>query len=148
MTDVSNSDFMSAYRGRFTSLLQWSDLDEFWSILRLQTSDDWYLYAIGEDPPTRPATASQTLAYIDAIDALLRRDHRESYCGIVYTDSKTAPRFIKIYDPQRLGSSCGASGDPPLPGWILCRMPPTTLKPSWPVTENRRRWWRELWTAA
>ena len=142
------TDFMQAYRDRFVSLLHWSDLDAFWLTLRGQISDGWYLYAIGEDVPTRPANASQVSAFIDAIDALLHRDHRETYCAIVYTDSKTEPRFIKIYDPQRLGSSCGASGEPPLPGWILCRIPPKALTPGWPISESRRRWWRELWSPA
>lgn len=138
------TDFMQAYRGRFVSLLQWSELDAFWPMLRAQADDGWYVYAIGENVPTQPETATKLGAFIEAIHALLRRDHRESYCGIVYTDSKTEPTFIKIYDPQRLGSSCGASGDAPLPGWILCRIPPTELSLSWPITENRRRWWREL----
>ena len=139
---------MQAYRGRFVSLLQWSDLDAFWATLRGQADDSWYLYAIGEDVPTRPATAPQIGAFIEAVNALLRRDHRETYCAIVYTDSKTEPRFIKIYDPQRLGSSCGASSDPPLPGWILCRIPPAELTPGWPIAENRRRWWREMSNSA
>lgn len=141
------TDFMQAYRGRFVSLLHWSDLDAFWSTLREGAGDGWYLYAIGEDVPARPAATSHVIAFIDAVNALLRRDHRETYCAIVYTDSKTEPQFIKIYDPQRLGSSCGTSGDPPVPGWILCRIPPAALTPSWPIAENRRRWWRELWSA-
>jgi hypothetical protein len=142
------ASFPEAFRGRFVSLLQWADLDTFWQVVRRDAAAGWYLYALGENPPSQPAAAPQITQFIDEIDALLRRDHRETYCAIVYTDSKTKPRFIKIYDPQRLGAGCGASGDPPLPGWILCRTPPTTLTPGWPIAENRRRWWRQLWNPA
>lgn len=138
-------DFLEAYRGRFVSLMKWSDLDAFWQVLRQSAGAGWYLYALGENPPSQPASASQVGKFIDEIDILLRHDHRENYCAIVYTDSKTVPRFVKIYDPHRLGSSCGASGDLPLPGWIISRQQPTALAPGWPVAENRRRWWQRLW---
>lgn len=147
MTETTPS-FLEAYRGRFVSLLKWTDLDAFWQVLRRDAGAGWYLCALGESPPAQPAAAPQVDKFIDEIDALLRRDHREDYCAIVYTDSKTEPRFIKIYDPHRLGSSCGASGDPPLPGWIMCRIPPAALVPGWPVAENRQRWWRQLWASA
>lgn len=146
MTETPDN-FQEAYRGRFVSLLKWTDLDAFWQVLRRDADAGWYLYALGESPPAQPAAAPQVDRFIDQIDALLRHDHREDYCAIVYTDSKTEPRFVKIYDPYRIGSSCGASGDPPLPGWIMCRIPPTALVPGWPVAENRRRWWQQLWAS-
>jgi hypothetical protein len=55
---------------------------------------------------------------------LLREEHREAYCGIVYADDLENPRLIKIYDPNKLGSSCGSSKNPPGPGWIMSRLPP------------------------
>jgi hypothetical protein len=55
---------------------------------------------------------------------LLRDEHRESYCGIVYADDLDKPRLIKIYDPNNLGSSCGSSKNPPGPGWIMSRCAP------------------------
>jgi hypothetical protein len=51
---------------------------------------------------------------------------------------------VKIYDPNNLGVSCGFSTNPPLPGWIMSRVPPDELQPSHKVPEGRRRWWRAL----
>jgi hypothetical protein len=51
-----------------------------------------------------PAAAADVSAFIERIDALLRAEHHESYCGIVYADDIENPRLIKIYDPNNLGS--------------------------------------------
>ena len=78
------------------------------------------------------------------IDRLLRDEHRESFCGIVYADDLQNPRLIKIYDPNNLGSSCGSSKNPPGPGWIMSRLPPEGLGVDKPPPAGRRRWWRAL----
>ncbi|MCK7500047.1 MAG: hypothetical protein MZW92_64195 [Comamonadaceae bacterium] len=39
-----------------------------------------------------------------ACDDLLRKEHREDYCGIVYADDlRPADACVKIYDPNNLG---------------------------------------------
>ena len=53
---------------------------------------------------------------------------------------------VKIYDPNNLGVSCGFSTNPPLPGWIMCRVPPEDLQPGHKIPEGRRRWWRALFS--
>lgn len=138
--------FQDAFRGSFTSLMQWTDLDEFWTTLQSKANAGWYIYCIGELLPDQPRSDRQVGKFIKEVDALLRRDHDESYCGIVYTDSKTDPAFIKIFDPNNLGVSCGSSKNPPLPGWTMSLLPPTTLKSKRPLPEGRRRWWQSLWT--
>ena len=137
--------FYTAFRGSFTSVLSWAQLDDFWQTLRAQADAGWHVYAIGEPLPQQALTPEQVATFIQAIDTLLHADHYEDYCGIVYTDSKTQPSFIKIFDPFHLGSSCGGSGHPPIPGWIMSLLPPQVLEASWPLPENRRRWWRQLW---
>jgi hypothetical protein len=82
--------------------------------------------------------------FITEIDSLLRREHDEKYCGIVYADDLQAPRFVKIYDPHNLGVSCGYSDNPPLPGWVLSKLPPVDLPAAQHVPKNRKRWWRAL----
>jgi hypothetical protein len=136
------SEFMAAYTGRFWSVLSWDQLSAFWQ--RLDPAAGWYLYALGEPVPAAPSDADTVAAFIHRIDVLLRDDHRESYCGIVYADNLEQPRFVKIYDPNNLGSSCGSSKNPPPPGWIMCRVPPEDLKPVRPAPEARRRWWRAV----
>ncbi|MGB5253048.1 MAG: hypothetical protein WBN68_10020, partial [Sedimenticolaceae bacterium] len=110
--------FLVAFRGSFTSALRWPQLDALWQRMRVQPAG-WYVYAVGEPPPSSPATADDLLRFIDRMDALLRAEHDEDYCGIVYADDPAVPRMIKIYDPANLGVSCGYSDNPPLPGWVL-----------------------------
>jgi hypothetical protein len=143
MGDPQASEFLSAFRGSFTSALRWHHLDALWGTLRTQADGHWYIYAIGEPPPETPATSEQLLHFISEIDELLRREHNEEYCGIVYADDLSHPTFIKIYDPNNLGVSCGYSDNPPLPGWVLSRIAPCDL-PAAAQPANRRRWWQRL----
>ena len=136
-------DFRTAFRGTFSGVLRWPQLDALWETLRAGADDGWYIYAVGEPPPGQPVTAGELNRFIDEVDALLRRDHEEEYCGIVYTDSFEHPAFVKIFDPHNLGVSCGYSDNPPLPGWILSRIPPRDLRAG-VLPGNRRRWWQRL----
>ena len=137
--------FQIAFRGSFTSLMSWEQLHAFWDAVRGRAGAGWYIYCIGEPVPTAPATAAEVERFIGEVDALLKRDHDEDYCGIVYADSKTEPSFIKIFDPNHLGVSCGSSKNPPLPGWTMTLTPPSLLESKRLLPEGRRRWWRELW---
>lgn len=142
---MSADDFYTAFRGRFVSLLSWEDLAAFWEVLRARADAGWYLYAVGEPVPQAPRCAEEVRRFIEAVDELLRRDHREDFCGIVYTDSKETPTLVKIFDPHNLGASCGSSAQPPKPGWIMSLLPPQPLEDRRPLPEARRRWWRALW---
>jgi len=139
------SPFRNAFYGRFANLLSWQSLDDFWQVLRAHAADGWYIYAIGLDVPESPRAARDVTHFIDAVDALLRTEHDEDYCGIVYVDDLQDPGFIKIFDPAHLGVSCGFSTNPPLPGWILTREPPEPLQDNRVLPQNRRRWWESLW---
>lgn len=137
-------NYLDAFRGRFVSLMRWHHLDEFWQTLRGQADHGWYIYAVGETPPGEPAAKEHVLKFVDEIDTLLRTEHDEDYCGIVYTDDKAMPAFIKIFDPNNLGVSCGFSDNPPLPGWILSKQRPVELESALNPPNNRRRWWRKI----
>lgn len=137
-------DFYTAFKGTFSGVLRWEQLDSLWERLRADADNGWYLYAVGEPPPVETAGSEALLRFIDEVDALLRREHQEDYCGIVYVDDMQAPRFVKIFDPNNLGVSCGYSDNPPLPGWILSRLPPADLQAPMPQPGNRRRWWQRL----
>lgn len=139
--------FMTAFRGSFTSALRWHQLDALWEQAKKQSG--WYIYAIGEEPPTTTASAEELSHFIDQVDTLLRADHEEDYCGIVYADDHRKPGFIKIYDPHNLGVTCGYSDNPPLPGWVLSRIQPVNLvEADHIVAKNRKRWWRRLFGGA
>ena len=115
------TEFQRLYTGRLWSVMAWDQLTALWQ--RIDPAAGWYLVAVGVSPaPTSgmaPADAAGVRAFIERIDALLRAEHHESYCGIVYADDLENPRLIKIYDPNNLGSSCGSSGWPPSPGWSV-----------------------------
>ena len=144
MTDQYPTPYLRAFRGSFTSLLKWPDLDNFWHVLHSQADKHWYIYAIGEPAPTQPSSSHELEIFVREIDALLRKEHQHDYCGIVYVDSKTDPHFIKIYDPNNLGVSCGFSTNPPLPGWVLSTLQPEEVSQATLVPQNRRRWWQRL----
>ena len=142
--DPKREAYLQAFRGSFTSALRWPQLDALWQRVREQAGDDWYIYAVGEPPPGRCADREQLLHFLSEIDALLRKEHKEDYCGIVYADNPAQPEFIKIYDPHNLGVTCGYSTNPPLPGWILSKLPPCDLPAARAMTASRKRWWQRL----
>lgn len=142
--DEQDETFLQAFRGSFTSALRWYQLDALWERVRERAGDGWYIYAIGEAPPGEPADAARVETFVAEIDKLLRAEHDEDYCGIVYADDLAAPTFLKIYDPHNLGVSCGYSDNPPLPGWVMSRLRPVDLPATRAIPTSRRRWWQRL----
>jgi hypothetical protein len=143
---MHNEAFYQAFRGNFSSLLSWQQLDEFWDVMRRKADAGWYLYAIGTPVPAQPSTPEAVVKFLTEVNALLRAEHREDYCGIVYTDNRENPTMVKIFDPNHLGVSCGSSANPPLPGWVLSLIPPQPLESKRPLPAARLRWWQALWT--
>ncbi|MDV3237236.1 MAG: hypothetical protein LOY58_00080 [Gammaproteobacteria bacterium] len=142
---VADQPFYGAFKGTFYGVLRWPQLDALWEALRDDAAGGWFIYAVGVEPPTEAVGPEKLREFVAEIDTLLRREHDEDYCGIVYTDSFEQPSFVKIFDPHNLGVSCGYSDNPPLPGWILSKIPPIDLKaPDLPG--NRRRWWQRLFS--
>lgn len=141
----AHTEFERLYEGMLYSVMRWDQLTAFWN--RIDADAGWYLYAVGQAVPTAPAPADKVRQFMAEIDTLLRREHHEDYCAIVYADDLESPRLVKIYDPNHLGSSCGSSATKSsvLPGWVMSRVPPVELKSNLPVTGQRRRWWEAFW---
>jgi len=143
---MSENSYLEQYKSGFYGILQWEDLDELWE--KLKKDKDWYVYQIGEIPPESVFDEKEFNHYINNLDQLLREEHTERYCGIVYTDHKEKPNFVKVYDPCNLGSSCGSSGaPPPLPGWTITKAKPTDLQVAFPIPAKRKRWWQTLFSS-
>ncbi len=142
----NNPLFLATWRGSLRSTLRWPDWDALRETLSVQATG-WYLYAVGEPPPTGPVSAEHLIRFLAEVDALLRAEHDEDYCGIVYADDFSVPNLVKIYDPNNLGVSCGSSDSPPLPGWVLSRHAPVDLQALRP-TAARRRWWQRLFATS
>lgn len=132
------SDFRTRLNGRFQGMLHWHQLDALWQKVKPGV---WYVYQIGESIPTAPLQGTALAQRVDALDALLRREHDLDYCGIVYADDAEQPTLIKVYDPNQIGSSC-SSGPAAPPGWILSLTPPQEIVLHAPATQSRRRWWQ------
>ncbi|QTR46764.1 hypothetical protein J9253_02075 [Thiothrix litoralis] len=140
--------FLQAFRGSFSGVLRWPQLDALWEKVLATPTDSWYVYAVGENPPTTTQTSDSLSNIVRELDELLHREHDEDYCGIVYVDNLQQPTYIKVFDPNNLGSTCGSSGNPPLPGWIFSQIPPINLPAAFPQPTNRRHWWQKLFTHA
>jgi hypothetical protein len=139
-------EYAEKFKGRFVGILRWKQLDELWATLNRDAGKGWHIYAVGEEPPSNTVTAEEMQTFIEKVDHLLREEHEEDYCGIVYADDPQAPSFVKIFDPNNLGVSCGFSDNPPLPGWVLSKIPPIDLPEAFPPPGNRRRWWQKLFS--
>jgi hypothetical protein len=144
MESSDDSPFLRAFRGSFIGALRWHQLDGLWGALHRRADAGWYIYTVNEAPPREAASPEQLGAFIQEMDALLRRQHTEDYCGIVYADSLETPSFVKIYDPTHLGAVCGCSASPPLPGWVLSLLAPLDLTATLPFRSVHKRWWRRL----
>ena len=132
------SEFAAKLDGLLYSLLSWDQLTAFWP--RVDVDAGWYIYAVGQELPTTVSAPDQVRDFLQRIDVLLRQEHEERYCGIVYADDVEKPGFVVIYDPHHLGVSCGSSKDRVLPGWVLSQVAPDELQPT-VVPNNRKRWW-------
>jgi len=143
---MANSDFLKDFRGRFMGIRTWDDLDQLW--LRVKNSEDrsWYIYHVGESVPDSTVDTESLLHFVDELNALLHAEHEQDYCGIVYVDSVEKPQFIKIFDPNNLGVSCGFSTNPPLPGWAMSTVQPVDLPEAFPPQANRRRWYQRIFS--
>ncbi len=145
LSGLPDSDFTRKLHGTLYGIMTWEQLSRFWA--KIDAEAGWYLYAVGQALPTAPADGASVRTFIAELDALLRKEHREEYCSIVYADDLEHPSFVKIYDPNHLGSSCGSSKAPIPPGWVMSLVPPVELTPSWIVPQNRKRWWNDLMAA-
>jgi hypothetical protein len=143
--ETVSGDFTARLSGRFFGVLAWRQLDELWAKLR-ERPQGWFVTMSGQTVSSGspvPLEPDELVRFLGEVDALLRKEHREDYCGIVYVDDPEQPGFIKIYDPNNLGSSCGGAGGVPA-RWVLSRIPPDPLEDDAPVPGNRLRWWQSL----
>ncbi len=141
--------FEHVYKGKFYGILKWKQLDKLWDAVRADHKTGWYIYAIGDEPPIDLLKGDALKSAINELDALLRREHNEDYCGIVYTDDTKIPSFIKVFDPNNIGTSCSIAKTPPLPGWIISKLVPTDLSATLLTstlkqTSKRKHWWDRL----
>ena len=54
-----DQEYMTAFKGRFTSAMRWPQLDTLWDVLHQLNDGGWFVYAVGEKPPEKPVTSEQ-----------------------------------------------------------------------------------------
>ncbi|MCF6188886.1 MAG: hypothetical protein L3J51_00235 [Cocleimonas sp.] len=145
-TDIAENEFQTAFKGKFYGVLKWDQLDDLWKKIKNNKKEGWYVYAIGDMPPEKRVSGKVLETVINELNVLLRREHDEDYCGIVYTDSLTTPSFIKVFDPNNVGTSCSIAKTPPLPGWTISKLPPSDLLAPMKQTTKRKRWWDKMFS--
>lgn len=135
MTDI----YKQTCLGKFTSILKWEALDNFWQAIR-DSDAPWFIYDTSQQPPSSPVDNNELTSFLRHADILLRERHGHDYCGIVYADNIEQPEFVKIYNPDNLGVVCGFSDNPPLPKWILSHMQPSSLAQADKAPAFWRKW--------
>lgn len=143
---TSIDPYAEKFRSLFYGVTKWQDLDRLWETVQAQLDDSWFIYPVGHEVPETTSSAETVKKFISEIDQLLRKEHEEDYCGIVYVDNAEQPEFIKIFDPNNLGVSCGFSDNPPLPGWVMSKIKPCDLNAAFPPPKSRQRWWNKIFS--
>ena len=95
--------FLQTYTGPMKGVLRWPQLDEIWQ--KLDAGDGWYLYEIGDEPPTETIGDRELKLAVKQMDRFLRAEHEADYCGVVYTDDFEQPSLLKIYHPKKMGAT-------------------------------------------
>jgi hypothetical protein len=138
-------NFKTLFKGKYYGVLRWHQLDELW--IKIKNDDEgWYCYEIGKSPPTEMKRGNALKQIIDGIDSNLREKHDEDYCGIVYVDNLEKPRFIKVFDPKNIGTSCSIGTKAPLPEWIMSKVRPEDLSVNEEANKYKKRWLGNLFS--
>ena len=121
-----DTPFWTAYLGRFHGILNWPDVEGFWTEMAA-SNDDWFIFDSEHAAPDTAASASELAATLTAATTLINTRRDRSHCGAIYVDDIQSPTFIKIFDPAAMGSACNISGIPVLPRWIISRIKPDNV---------------------
>ena len=118
--------FRDIYFGKFYGVLMWKQFDAHWSWLN-DHLDGWYVWQCDQDQPTKPLDASAFKAFLVEAKEFVRLQDSAKQCGFMYIDAPSEPTFLKVFDPKRMGSACGCSGEPILPRWTISKLAPCPL---------------------
>lgn len=138
-----SSQFLEQLNGKFYGILRWDQLDTVWK--KLEAGEQaWFIYQVGDALPESPISGKELHDALAALKQLLRQEHEHDYCGIVYVNDLDDPGFVKVFDPNNLGSSCGCSGKKFFPRWVISQMKPEKIEDDVPLPNNRKKWWKKI----
>lgn len=139
LSDLPGTKYWQAFQGYFSGLLQWEDMSTLWEQLKA-SPEGWYVFDTLQAPPQSPVSSSELQELLNEIEVFTRKRHRHEYCGFIYVDDRNSPGFIKIFDPRKMGSSCGCSDELILPRWIISRARPDALPEPEPKKKGFAGW--------
>jgi TusA-related sulfurtransferase len=121
--------------GTLAGIIDWHVLDEIFRNIQHSNGSKWRLYdndtpVSGDNRSSVVNTRGDLETSLIALNAYLRQSHPRNYCGLVFTDSLTAPTLIRIFDPRFLTSMCNIYGNTPAPSWVISTMDAAQLAAS------------------
>ncbi|WP_137701144.1 hypothetical protein [Marimonas lutisalis] len=135
---LPDTPYWRAYQGRFAGFPTWPMFDRFWPVLK-ESGGAWYILDLDSGTlPEAPASAEAFEALIAEAEAMYTPVRNRSFSGIVFADDASEPAFVKLFDPWKMGASCGSSGERIMPRWVLSRMKPDALPPGEEPDKPRR----------
>jgi TusA-related sulfurtransferase len=113
--------------GTLAGVLDWQVLEQIFGFIQHSDDSSWRIYSNdtplpGDKHAKEVDTSGDLAASLPLLNAYLRRSHQRNYCGLVFTDSFTAPTLIRIFDPKFLTSMCNIYGNTPVPSWVVSNM--------------------------
>jgi len=120
------TNFRDLYFGKFYGVLMWKQFDAHWAWLN-DNPNDWYVWDCLDEQPKTPLPPKQFKAFLVEAEEFVRQQDSAKQCGFMYIDAPSAPTLLKVFDPKRMGSACGCSGEPILPRWTISKMKPCSL---------------------
>ena len=134
-TNRASNQSVELMPGTLAGIIDWQVLDQIFSIIQHSDDPKWRLYSndtpLPGDKRSKDVDTSGDLASsLQSLNAYLRQAHPRNYCGLVFTDSLTAPTLIRIFDPKFLTSMCNIYGNTPAPSWVISTMDAAQLAAS------------------
>lgn len=134
-TNSASNQSVELMPGTLAGIIDWQVLDQIFSIIQHSDDTKWRLYSndtpLPDDKPSKDVDTSGDLASsLQSLNAYLRQAHPRNYCGLVFTDSLTAPTLIRIFNPRFLTSMCNIYGNTPAPSWVVSTMDAAQLAAS------------------
>lgn len=120
---LPDTPFWVKFNSRYIGLLNWADVDQLWEVL-LASPHDWYIFDMESDLPEKTLDETEFESFLRDTLTFLHKRQQGSHCGFVYADDRQHPEFVKIFDPQKMGVSCGGSGARVYPRWTLSQIVP------------------------
>ncbi|MDU8927757.1 hypothetical protein RXV86_10210 [Alisedimentitalea sp. MJ-SS2] len=124
---LPDTPYWNAFQGKLHGFPMWQMLDRFWPVLEA-SGGEWFIHDLESDAvPDTTASAEELATLLKSVAEMYEPARSRSFCGVVFVDDLKAPGFVKLFDPWKMGASCGSSGERTLPRYVLSRIKPDSL---------------------